>query len=139
MTINPNVNWQMVDEVRQKNPSWSSVQIAAALECDPEYVRATFRRRGWPAANKSALLEASLARIAELEQERALIDALRAEEGATLTFVCDNPDFNGQPNCLIICAGSWTDWKDRHFPADTIIDALRLAKDAMDAAAKAEK
>lgn len=55
------------------------------------------------------------------------IDLLREDEGNSLTFVCDNPDFNGQPNAKVICNGRWTGWQDREFCADTVIGALRLA------------
>lgn len=56
-----------------------------------------------------------------------LIDLLRADEGDGVTILCDNPDFNGQPNCAVICNGGWTSWEDRRFAADTILDALSMA------------
>lgn len=56
-----------------------------------------------------------------------LINVLRADEGDSVTILCDNPDFNGQPNCAIICNGDWTDWVDRRFAADTVLDALSMA------------
>ncbi len=55
------------------------------------------------------------------------VDVLREAEGSTVTFVSDNPDFNGQPNAKVICNGAWTGWEDREFVAATIIGALRLA------------
>lgn len=65
-----------------------------------------------------------------------LIDALRADEGAEVTICCDNPDFNGQPNCKVICVGPWTDWEEKHFGGDTVADALAAAKTAFDAKMK---
>lgn len=56
-----------------------------------------------------------------------LIDVLRADEGDSVMICCDNPDFNGQPNCAIICNGDWTGWVDRRFAADTLLDTLSMA------------
>lgn len=56
-----------------------------------------------------------------------LINVLRADEGDSVTILCDNPDFNGQPNCAIICNGDWTGWVDKRFAADTVLDALSMA------------
>lgn len=66
------------------------------------------------------------------ESERAievarLIDVLRADEGDSVTIMCDNPDFNGQPNCAIECCGDWTGWLHKRFAADTLLDALSMA------------
>ncbi|CDX20115.1 hypothetical protein MPLA_1190066 [Mesorhizobium sp. ORS 3359] len=55
------------------------------------------------------------------------IDSLRGEEGNSVTFVCDNPDFNGQPNAKVICHGAWTEWTDRAFTGDTVGKALAAA------------
>lgn len=55
------------------------------------------------------------------------IDVLRSDEGSTVTFVCDNPDFNDQPNSKVICNGAWTGWKDREFAADSVWVAIRMA------------
>ena len=62
----------------------------------------------------------------EVEMMR-LIDFLRSQEGDEVTICCDNPDFNGQPNCAVICNGDWTGWEDRRFAADTVLDALSMA------------
>ena len=58
---------------------------------------------------------------------RKFIDFLRADEGNSVTLLCDNPDFNGQPNCAVECNGYWTNWQDRRFAADTLEGALELA------------
>ncbi len=57
----------------------------------------------------------------------ALVEALREAEGNTVTLVCDNPDFNGQPNCLVECCGDWTNYETHRFPGDTMMDALKAA------------
>jgi hypothetical protein len=56
-----------------------------------------------------------------------LIDKLRAEEGDSVTIGCDNPDFNGQPNCHVTCCGGWTGWEDERFTGDTVLECLRAA------------
>lgn len=56
-----------------------------------------------------------------------IINTLRDEEGHSVTIVSDNADFNGQPNCLITCMGDWTNWEDRRFSGDTVIECLRAA------------
>ena len=56
-----------------------------------------------------------------------LIDVLRAGEGDSVEILCDNPDFNGQPNCAIVCCGDWTGWLHKRFAADTVLDALSMA------------
>lgn len=67
---------------------------------------------------------------AEFEKLLAIVEPLnrlRANEGASVTFICDNPDFNGQPNCAIEVTDSWTDWEPRRFAAETIAECLKLA------------
>jgi|SRR5579871_688227 len=63
----------------------------------------------------------------------ALVDALREEEGASVTLICDNPDFIG-PDAKVTCAGSWTNWEEREFTGGHVLEALKSAKAAMDAA-----
>lgn len=56
-----------------------------------------------------------------------LINTLRMDEGNSVTLMCDNPDFNGQPNCAIECCGYWTGWNERRFTGETVLEALRSA------------
>lgn len=56
-----------------------------------------------------------------------LIDELRADEGDSVEILCDNPDFNGQPNCAVVCCGDWTGWLHKRFAADTLLDTLSMA------------
>jgi hypothetical protein len=65
-----------------------------------------------------------------------LLEALRASEGSAVTLVCDNPDFNDQPNNKIEVCADWTGWDDQTFTGDTILEALRAAHAAMTGYAK---
>lgn len=58
---------------------------------------------------------------------QAMLTALRRDEGDSITLLCDNPDFNGQPNNAVECCGEWTDWKDRRFTGDSLLLAVRAA------------
>jgi hypothetical protein len=53
-----------------------------------------------------------------------LVENLRAPEGHSITLLCDNPDFNGQPNCAIEVCAEWTNWEPKRFTGDTILAAL---------------
>jgi hypothetical protein len=59
------------------------------------------------------------------------IEQLTDGEGDTVTVLCANPDFNGQPNYAIICNGFWTDWQDHRFADDSQVECFRLAARAM--------
>lgn len=61
----------------------------------------------------------------------AMIEALRKDEGHSVELICDNPDFNNQPNSAVICCGDYTGWKDMLFTGDTVALALRSAYDEM--------
>lgn len=67
--------------------------------------------------------------------EWQLCEQLRAGEGNSVELFCDNPDFNGQPNCAVEVVGEWTEWEQRRFTGDTMLEALRAAHTAMLAAA----
>lgn len=55
-----------------------------------------------------------------------LIEQITAEEGASVTFVGSNPDFNGMPNeAVTVIQGE--DWQDVTYRADTLADCLRAA------------
>lgn len=71
-----------------------------------------------------------------LEMERLLaemscIHALRADEGDSVTILCDNPE--GPPNNAVECCGAWTEWNDLRFDGETLLDALRAASVARNA------
>jgi hypothetical protein len=86
--------------------------------------------RGFDDATEVAIGASSQSPAANGDEDwniRKYIDFLRADEGDSVTILCDNPDFNGQPNCAIECNGYWTNWQDRRFGGDTIEVALELA------------
>lgn len=55
-----------------------------------------------------------------------LIHALRRVEGDEVTILGDNPDFGG-PNNAVECCGDWTDYADRRFTGESLLDALSAA------------
>ena len=61
------------------------------------------------------------------ERDR-IIAFICSEEGAVVGLTGDNPDFNGQPNSVVMICAGFTGWCDRDFRADTVIEALRLAE-----------
>lgn len=63
-----------------------------------------------------------------LFEKQGIVDRICAEEGATVMFTGDNPDFNGLPNSCVVVCGSFTGWIDKDVRADSVIEALRLAE-----------
>jgi hypothetical protein len=61
------------------------------------------------------------------------LNQLRADEGSSVTILCDNPDFNGEPNCTIECQAEWTGWTRQRFTADTLLECLERAEARMNA------
>jgi hypothetical protein len=57
----------------------------------------------------------------------AAIEQLTAEEGCSVTVLCANPDFNGQPQHAIDCNGDWTGWADQRFAHDNHVECFRMA------------
>lgn len=65
--------------------------------------------------------------LASLEIAR-LIEALTADEGDSVEFVCENPDPKTPNNRhAVICAGFWTLWHDLRFDGPTRVACLRMA------------
>ncbi len=59
---------------------------------------------------------------------RKYIDFLRADEGDSVTLLCDNPEpRTSDENNAIECNGYWTNWQDRRFAGETLEAALALA------------
>lgn len=57
----------------------------------------------------------------------AAIDELRREEGASVEILCDNPDFNGQPNNAVVCIADWTRYQEHRSSGHTLRGALENA------------
>ena len=74
---------------------------------------------------------------AKLTEFSIRLSRLREGEGSSVTLLCDNPDFNGQPNNAIEVCGEWTNWEDRRFTGDTLHAAvLNAYRDMLSAAPK---
>jgi|JI10StandDraft_1071094.scaffolds.fasta_scaffold96858_6 hypothetical protein len=56
-----------------------------------------------------------------------LVQLLTQDEANTVTILSPNADFNGQPDYAIIANGSWTNYEDRRFERDTIMECLDAA------------
>jgi hypothetical protein len=72
---------------------------------------------------------------AKLTEFSIRLSRLREGEGSSVTLLCDNPDFNGQPSNAIEVCGEWTNWEDRRFTGDTLHAAVLSAYRAMLSAA----
>lgn len=57
-----------------------------------------------------------------------LIDQLRETEASVVSISSDNADFNENANCLVYVVADWTDFKERRFTGDTLVEALRAAR-----------
>lgn len=65
----------------------------------------------------------------------AAIEALRANEGDSVTLIADDPEaVSVDRQCAIDCSGDWTVWADRRFYGATIAEALAAAVKARKAA-----
>lgn len=58
----------------------------------------------------------------------ACLERLRANEGATVTFLCDNPDFDMLPDRTVVVCDDWTGWEDRRFGGNSLLEALQAAE-----------
>lgn len=65
----------------------------------------------------------------DLKSFNEMLQALRSEEGDSVTLLADNADFGGPANA-IECCGAWTDWRDWRFTGDTLMGALLAAYQA---------
>lgn len=81
---------------------------------------------------RSAVADAIIAEHGAAIETWALIEELRAPEGAEVSIACDNPDFNGQPNSVVEIIDDWTGWKPRRFGGENVLEALRAAKTVRD-------
>ncbi len=94
---------------------------------------AAFRAHGKAFGKGDLLLLCLLQRdhIKELEThvaEHVAINYLRADEGASVTINCDNPD--GPPNNAIDIVDEWTNWIPRRIEGESVLDCLDKAVEA---------
>lgn len=61
-----------------------------------------------------------------------LVDALRSPEGGSVELCCDNPDFNGLPNCMVAICDEFTNWESKSYRGDTLLLCLQTAKSERD-------
>ncbi len=76
-------------------------------------------------------LDAAEKRVVELEGIVKPLDRLRANEGASVTIVCPNPEFtdDGRDQGVDV-TDEWTDWEPRRFYGVTLAKALEAAEAA---------
>lgn len=56
------------------------------------------------------------------------IEELRREEGDSVRILCDDPEASTTDKRLAIeCNGSWTDWQDRRFYGESVLQCLAKA------------
>jgi hypothetical protein len=67
-------------------------------------------------------------RMRECLEAFDIIDELRRPECTGIEIVSDNPDFNGQPDCLVI---HYVNGVGTHYQGDSVLDCLRKASAAL--------
>lgn len=58
------------------------------------------------------------------------LNELRQDEYSSVEFICDDPNFDGQPEAGVNVCGAWTDWRPRRFTGDTVAACLAKALEA---------
>ncbi len=71
------------------------------------------------------------AEVKRLQAVTVPLDALREPEGATVTIICDNPEF-GPPNSVVRVSDNWTGCSVQAFTGDSLAEALQSAVEAME-------
>lgn len=69
----------------------------------------------------------------QIERLAAIVDPLnrlREDEGNSVTFICPNPDFNGEPDEAIEVSAEWTNWEPRRFTGQSLAECLKAAEKA---------
>lgn len=61
--------------------------------------------------------------VKELAKCMIAINDLRAAEGASVTILCDNPEYSGAACAIEVC-DDWTDYINRRFEGETVLEAL---------------
>lgn len=64
--------------------------------------------------------------------EWALIQKLREGEGDSITLCCDKPDFGPGPEAIVTFNGHMTNWQDKDWTGDTVLQALQACAADLD-------
>lgn len=90
-----------------------ALHAARGVEMDLKRDIERLKRRELPSRGPSAAdqMAASLAVVAD-------------DEGASVTFLCRNPEGDGEYN--IDAVGEWTDWKERRYSGRSFADAVGM-------------
>ena len=117
---------------------WLDAYALRNRTSEPEAIKQAYKR-GWNdresdiierAESMGCTSEPEAGAVAPYVGETAdLIDQLRLSEGNAVTIMCDNPDFNGQPNSAVEIVADWTNWQTVRFTGENVIEALRNARD----------
>lgn len=84
-------------------------------------------------------LESYVVNACEMPEVAAMryIDQLRADKGDSVIILSENPgDLDSSYRTAIDCNGAWTDWRDRRFTGESVIQCLAKAVTARAALAK---
>lgn len=75
----------------------------------------------------------------EADKLRVAIETLRADEGASVTILCDDPEASSSDVAMAVeCRDEWTDWQERRFYGRDVLDCLTKAVEARAAALQQE-
>lgn len=125
--------WDRIDEFRQDpEASLANEDVRDLAEWWAELHSSLFR-----------LDEGKCNADAERDRLRGIVDPLeelRANEGASVLVICDNPSFGG-PGCAIEVTDQWTQCSDQRITGDNLADCLAKAvqmKRAAEAAAEGD-
>ena len=79
----------------------------------------------------AARITALEARVDELVGAFSHIEQLRADEGDSVTILCDDPEADTVDQQLAVeCCGAWTDWRERRLYGPSVAACLASAADA---------
>jgi hypothetical protein len=121
----------VTDEHRRIADFFRGQPVAQRMQVLLQAGRVSLEDGGYVQAQMESAVADALHKMAALHAEAVnivgMINDLRADEGDSVTFLCDNPDFNGQPNNAVEVSASWTDYKDERFTGDTLEAALTAA------------
>ncbi len=62
-----------------------------------------------------------------------LVNKLREGEGDSITLGCDKPDFGPGPEAIVTFNGHMTNWEDRNWTGDAVLQALQACAADLDA------